>query len=122
MADDPPSPTLSRLSGVLTGIRFAPGVVGKMGFVAAMAVGALGFIGYSMTSDGMKLTVGFTVAGCLFAYICAALWYAAKNPYNALLEGADLIQLKQLEIAERGQAPVIATANVAPPVVLKVEG
>jgi hypothetical protein len=105
----------------MTGIKFAPGVVGKMGFVASIAVASLGFIGYSMTGDAMKLTIAFIVAGCLVAYIFAALRYAEKNPYNALLEGADLVQLKQLEIAEKGHAPVIPTANVAPPIVIAVE-
>jgi hypothetical protein len=100
-----PEPVKSALRSVgvrtetLEGIRLARGVMGKTSYVAGVALLVLGAIAWHGGSDSLILSL-LTVA--LFAiYYFGSLWFAHKHPGEALLEGAELIQWRQMEMAAK---------------------
>jgi len=102
------------------------GVVGRLSTVARVAFAAMGAGVYTMPGDWPKL-VGVGLIGAVFLiFLFTLVWYAERNPLHASLEGGELVQvqLRQWEIAAKGEAPAIPAANVAPPAVAeaKAEG
>lgn len=80
-------------------IRLARGFVGKASYVAGVALIALGGIGlrgtdYPLAVAGMMVLV-FVI------YYGGSLWFAHRHPGEALLEGAELIKWRQLEMAAK---------------------
>ena len=49
------------------------------------------------------------------AYLAAILWYWHRNSWAGALEGAELIQFRQLEMAAKDRPAEIPSANVPPP-------
>lgn len=82
-------------------IRLAHGVVGKMSVVAGIALVALGGIAWRVATD-LLLVMGGMVLIVFFVYLVAVLWFAHRHPEQALLEGAEIIQYRQLEMAAHG--------------------
>jgi hypothetical protein len=82
-------------------IRLARGVVGKASYVAVAAVLALGGIAWRLR-DPIYLLVAAVLIVLVFAiYFSGTLWFANRHPGVALLEGAELIQWRQMEIAAK---------------------
>jgi hypothetical protein len=82
-------------------IRLARGVVGKASYVAVAAVLALGGIAWRLR-DPIYLLVAAVLILLVFAiYFSGTLWFANRHPGVALLEGAELIQWRQMDIAAK---------------------
>jgi hypothetical protein len=82
-------------------IRLARGVVGKASYVAVAAVLALGGIAWRLR-DPIYLLVAAVLIVLVFAiYFSGTLWFANRHPGVALLEGAELIQWRQMDIAAK---------------------
>ena len=86
-------------------IRLAHGVVGKASVVAGIVLLALGAIAMRVDSDLLLVMAGVVVL-VFFVYLAAMLWFAHRHPEQALLEGAEIIQYRQLELAARGISEV----------------
>jgi hypothetical protein len=96
-------------------IRLARGVVGKSSYVAGAAM--LVFAVLAMRVSGVGLfaaLIGATVV-LFISYLVGILWFATKNPGLALLEGAELIQWRQMDMGVKGVSTLPNDANVAPP-------
>jgi|SRR5277367_2704320 len=83
-------------------IRLARGVVGKASYVAVAAVLALRGIAWRLR-DPIYLLVAAVLIVLVFAiYFSGTLWFANRHPGVALLlEGAELIQWRQMDIAAK---------------------
>jgi hypothetical protein len=107
--------------GIAGWARYIPkqgtGVVGRLSTVAMVAFAAMGAGVYTMPGDWPKLA-GIAAIGAVFLiFLFRLISYAEKNPLHASLEGGELVQvqLKQWEIAAKGEVPAIPAANVPPP-------
>ena len=107
--------------GVAGWARYIPrqgtGVVGRLSTVAMVAFAAMGAGVYSMPGDWPKLAGVLAIGVAFLVFLFRLISYAEKNPLHASLEGGELVtvQMKQWEIAEKGAAPAIPSANVPPP-------
>jgi hypothetical protein len=83
-------------------IRLAQGFVGKASYVAGAALLVLIAVAASLRDPVYLLIVAF-LALCLFGiYFFGALWFSHTHPDLALLEGAELIRWRQIEMAAKG--------------------
>jgi hypothetical protein len=101
-------------------IRLARGVVGKSSYVAGAAM--LVFAVLAMRVSGVGLfaaLIGATVV-LFICYLIGILWFATKNPGLALLEGAELIQWRQMDMGVKGTPTLPNEANTSAP--LQIEG
>jgi hypothetical protein len=84
-------------------VRLSQGVVGKSSYVAGIALLALLVVAYSLKDSGYLLAVGCLIFSLFAAYFGGVIWFAHKHPDMALLEGAELVQWRQIEMAAKGQ-------------------
>ncbi|SDT17785.1 hypothetical protein [Bradyrhizobium canariense] len=94
----------------LDGVRLAQGVVGKSSYVAGVALLALLVVAYSLRDSGYLLAVACFIVVLFFGYFAGVLWFANKHPDMALLEGAELVKWRQIEMAAKGQ-PALPNAT-----------
>lgn len=80
-------------------IRLARGVVGKASVVAGIALLVLGGIAWRVETDLLLVMAG-AVLLAFFVYLAAMLWFAHKHPEQAVLEGAEIIQYREQEMAK----------------------
>ncbi len=64
---------------------------------------------------GVQITCAVGIILILAGTVGSILFYAIKNPYGAMMEGNELLVLKQFEMQEKGLPPIILSANVAAP-------
>jgi hypothetical protein len=82
-------------------IRLARGVVGKASYVAACTVVGLGVVAIVMR-DPLYLIIDAALIFIAFVvYFFGVIWFANKHPGLSLLEGAELIQWRQMEMAAK---------------------
>jgi hypothetical protein len=78
-------------------IRFSRGIIGKASYVAVAAMLALGIVAYNLREPMLLLAIGLLIVFLFVAFFVGTLWFANKHPGPALLEGAELIQWRQME-------------------------
>jgi hypothetical protein len=114
-----PGPSLPDLLNMsqLGKIKLGQGVVGKTTYATVAALLALGAIGWAISAPAPQLafTLGVFIFVVLIAFLAAIIWYAHNNPGPALLEGAELIQYRQLEMAAKDRPAELPPTNVPPP-------
>lgn len=88
-------------------IRLARGVVGKASYVAAAALVGLGVVAWGLRDTDLLIKAGMLIVALFAVYFVGVLWFAHKHPGLSLLEGAELIQWRQLEIAASDVPPQI---------------
>src|SRR5947209_6692982 len=79
-------------------IRLARGVVGKASYVATAAVIGLAVVAYGLKEPTLLIIDAILIAVLFVTYFAGVLWFAHKHPGAALLEGAELVQWRQLEM------------------------
>ncbi|WP_441227900.1 hypothetical protein AB7813_03725 [Tardiphaga sp. 20_F10_N6_6] len=114
MAGPDPEDVLRKLSEGYRTIRFARGVVGKTGHAAIglLTVWAIVAwqIGDNLTKNLSLLAVG-TLASAVFVWWARSTQkFAEKNPAQALLEGAELLEYQRFEAETKG----LSSPNVSP--------
>lgn len=114
MADDDLARTLLARMQALGHIRLARGVVGKASVVAGIALLVLGGIAWRI-GPALLLVVAGMVMLTFFVYLTAVLWFAHRHPEQALLEGAEIIQYRQLELAASHVPEAPPLAPTEPP-------
>ena len=102
-------------SASLDRIRLARGVVGKSSYVAGAAIFAIAVVAFSLRDPFYLFCLAPLSAFIFITYFIGALWFAHKNPGLALLEGAELIQWRQMEMAVKGHVAIPKQENVAAP-------
>jgi hypothetical protein len=88
-------------------IRLARGVVGKTSYVAGAAILALAMVAWGLRDLNYLIADAVLVVILFVVYVVGALWFANRHPGVALLEGAELIQWRQLELGAKSM-PAIA--------------
>jgi hypothetical protein len=106
-------------ASALDRIRLARGVVGKASYVAGAAVLGLALVAWGLR-DSIYLIIDASLMFALFlSYFIGVLWFANKHPGVALLEGAELIQWRQLEITASDPPSQIDRTLTIPPMLAK---
>ncbi len=93
-------------AATLDRIRLARGVVGKTSYVAAAAILVIGGITWRLSDHQLVVAAGFVVF-VFVLYFVGVLWFANRHPGVALLEGAELIQWRQLDMIAKSGAPIV---------------
>ena len=88
--------------GALDRVRLAQGVVGKSSYVAFAALIGLAVVAYSLKDPGYLLAIGLVIAATFLIFLFSVLWFAHKHPDTALLEGAELVRWRQIDMAAKG--------------------
>lgn len=96
-------------------IRLGKGIVGKTSYVAITALIVLGVAVTRISTDWMRLAVGLIAVALFLFYFISTQRFADKNPGVALLEGAELIRWKQVELAAKNLPSPPATPAVVDP-------
>jgi hypothetical protein len=82
-------------------VRLGSGVVGRSSAVALMTMIAFCVIAYSLRDPLYLIMLGVLAAAVFAGYFIGVLRFAAKNPDLALLEGAELVRWRQIEMAAK---------------------
>lgn len=93
---------LSKVFSGLSHLKLSGGVFGKHGFVHVVLLLACGAVAYKTESDWVRVTL---LAGAM-----ALIWYsnkrgydfADKNPFAAIMDGADLLKREEIVHAMKG--------------------
>jgi hypothetical protein len=101
-------------SSSLDRIQLARGVVGKSSYVAGAAILALGTIALVLREPLFLIADAVLVPLLFVFYFCGVLWFAHKHPGTALLEGAELIQWRQMDMAAKDVTQLEQQQNSAP--------
>lgn len=104
-------------AAALGGVRLGPGVVGRSSYVAVAALVALIVVAWSLGNKPEYLLIVGVLAVVLFlVFFAGVLWFSHNHPDTALLEGAELVKWRQLEIAAKGvkTTPELAANTPAP--------
>ena len=112
---DETSVNLINLSG-FGQVRLGRGLIGKTSLAVMAAIAAFGAIGVTMSgSHYLQFLICIIILALIGAYLAACFWYAGKNPEAVLLEGAELLQWRQMEMAAKNLPSNLPDNNVAPP-------
>jgi hypothetical protein len=118
LGESPPD-WLARLAGTYSGVRFPRGVVGKTSNAMMAVLGLWVVIAWRWSSD-LKLDAGLSLIG--LAATGAFIWwtrstqtFAAQNPAQAILEGAEFLQYQQFEAQMKGYPKIIDVEPVSDP-------
>ena len=100
-------------------IRLARGVVGKATYVAGIAVFGLAAVAWSLRDPLYLLLVAIIMLLVFTFYFAGSLWFANRHPGVALLEGAELIRWRQMEIAAKDVivTPALAENTSSTPII-----
>jgi amino acid transporter len=111
------------LEGV-NGVHLSQGVVGKTTVAVVALMGVLGVAAYAAGGQWGVIIIALLAAIIFLVYFVGVLWFANKNPGHALLEGAHLVQWRQMDYGAKDlnvipDTPVTsnpeATRGSAPP-------
>ncbi len=89
-------------------LKLSRGVVGRTTYVALGLVIVLGIVAWRVPTENL-LAIASIAALAFLAYFGGVLWFAHKNPGVALLEGAELLRWKQIEMEVKGKGSVPPT-------------
>lgn len=109
MGDEDPSESLRKVLEGAKNVRLGRGVVSKTSYVATLPLCVWGMVAWRW-AENLVQNLGLLVIG-----VCAtifAMWFikstrefAERNPELALLEGAELLEWRRMEVAAKGVPP-----------------
>jgi hypothetical protein len=116
---DPGSDILKRLGETYRSVRLGRGVVGKTGHAMLALLGIWAVIAWQL-SDNLYRDFGLLIAGTAAT---AIFWwwtrstqqFAERNPAQALLEGAELLEYQRFEAQIKGFPPIKDSIRVTDP-------
>jgi hypothetical protein len=94
-------------------VRLGSGVVGRSSAVAFMAMVGFSVIAYSLRDPFYLIVLAAIMAVVFGGYFLGILRFANNNPDLALLEGAELVQWRQIEMAAKD--PKLINQNSSAP-------
>jgi hypothetical protein len=83
-------------------IRFGRGVIGRVTFVALAVFAILGIVADRVSGNYFLIGIGAAAAVLFLVFLFKVLDFAKKNPAIAVLDGAELITWRQLDLAAKG--------------------
>ena len=86
-------------------IRLGPGVVGRTTWVGLGALIVLGVAAWNTKNEWLLGGIVGAVLVVSLTYLFRVTSYAKEHPGPALLEGAELLQWQQVELAAKGLTP-----------------
>jgi glucose-6-phosphate-specific signal transduction histidine kinase len=106
MSDTDPSITVEKVLETSRNVRLGRGVVSKTSYIAAALIIMWGMIVWRWTADltanaGLFL-IGAAVSAFAIWFIKSTRTYAERNPALALLEGAELLEWRKMDVAAKG--------------------
>ncbi len=102
-------------------IKFGSGVIGKTGTVMLGVVIVFGIVAYRIDGFWALAGIALLTAAVFLVYLFATLRFAERNPNIAVLEGAELIQAKRLDLGA-SEMPALPDQTVGPnPLTVGVE-
>ncbi len=99
-----PGEIFDRISGKMIGgiarIRLGPGVIGNTSVVMISAIVVAGFVAWAFRSNPPLAlgAMGLIIAGALL-FVWGSWKFAHKQPDLALIGGAELLQLRRIQMA-----------------------
>ena len=104
MAEEPVS-QLSQILDAGRNIKLARGVIGKTGHVVLATVGIWALILWrwsgNLAVDGGLLGVGLVVTAFTAWWIRGSQKFAKENPAQAMLEGAEFLEYRRIEMGTK---------------------
>lgn len=104
MSEDPLD-QLNRLIASSRNVRLGKGVIGKTAQVATAAILVWGVIAWrwseNLIADAGLFAVGVVMTIFANWFIRASQSFAKQNPAQAILEGADFLEYKRLEVQQK---------------------
>lgn len=101
-----PDELLRRVMETGRNVKFGRGLVSKTGYVVlgvvGVWVGIVWRIGPDLLVDGVLVGAGLIITLFVCWWIAATQRFAAENPAQAILEGAELIEYKRFEAEAKG--------------------
>ncbi len=82
-------------------VRLGQGVVGKTSYVVGFAILALAIISLRITDQFLLAAIAASIVGLAIWHPHKTRTFAKENPALALLEGAELVAYKQIELAAK---------------------
>lgn len=110
MTIDDPTESLKKVLESARNVRLGRGVVAKTGHVALANIVVWVFVVFRW-SDNLIMDAGLMLCG-LVATCFSAWWtkaaqaFAERNPAQAMLEGAEFLEYRKLEVQAKGMPPV----------------
>ncbi len=121
MTDRDPTEVLARAAEAGRNIRFGRGVVSKTTYVAAGVVALWTIIVWRLSGD-LNTDIALMLIGLLATlfgvwFINGTQRYAERNPAQAILDGAELLEWHRMEIQAKGippspNAPMVVDTSV----------
>ena len=90
-------------------------MIGKASYVAGAAVLGLAIVAWGLRDPFYLLIDALFIVLLFLAYFGGSLWFANKHPGVSLLEGAELIQWRQMELAASDAPLTIDRTPTTPP-------
>lgn len=86
--------------GTFQGVKFGRGVLGKTAPLIGALIVAVGLVALAIATIDPYVAAALISAMIIVvsAYVAVAFWYGVKHPNQALLEGAELLQAKELDL------------------------
>jgi len=106
MADTDPSVTVEKVLETSRNVRLGRGVVSKTSYIAAVLIVMWGMIVWrwtpDLTANGGLLLIGAVVSAFAIWFIKSTRTFAERNPALALLEGAELLEWRKMDVEAKG--------------------
>lgn len=111
MADKDPATVVEGILSSGRNIRLGRGVVSKTSYVAGLTAIVWAGIVWRWSAD-LTMNAGLLIVGLLLTafsvwFISGTQRFAERNPAQALLEGAELLEWQKMEAAAKGLPPTI---------------
>jgi hypothetical protein len=125
-----PSSIVQKVEEAARNVRLGRGVVSKTSYVAAAVVVVWGVVVWRLGGDSLANAFLFGAALLVttfaFWFIRGTQQFAERNPGQAMLDGAEFIEYRKLEVQAKGQPPQTETILVidqsAPAVAPPIKG
>ncbi len=116
MAASDPSAIVDKVIESSRNVRLGRGVVSKTSYVAAAVVAVWGIVAWrlsdSLVENAFLLGAAIVVTGFAVWFIRGTQSFAERNPGQAMLEGAELIEWRKLDVQAKGFPPATDTILV----------
>lgn len=113
------SDILKRLSEGYRSVRLGRGVVGKTGQAMLALLGVWAVIVWQLNDspvrDGALIFAGLAATGIFWWWARSTQDYAQKNPAQALLEGAELLEYQKFEAQAKGLPSLPRSPSISDP-------
>jgi intracellular septation protein A len=96
-------------------IKLGRGIVAKISRVAITALLALGAATLAMHDDQLRMIAIAVLAVVFFIYVGVVVYLTSKHPLTSILEGAELVAWRRMDMGVKGLAALPEAINVSQP-------